>query len=156
MIRKYAFILIAVSILLAQLYTCTTSHADPPQTILTNVTTEKLDGLQIMTRVHERNRGNDHTLTSTWTRTRKGRVQFKAKYTERRKNYRGKDNFDFKTVVRYSEPPKVYRRAILTWAYTSGKRDFWYFVAGFLDAQRTTTLPGSDPRPRQISTFSIM
>lgn len=140
MIRKYTFILIAVSMLLAQLSTSTTSLADPPQTTSTNVPTEKPDGLQIMTRVHERNRGNDHTLTSTWTRTRKGRVQFKAKYTERRKNYRGKDSFDFKTVVRYSEPPKVYRRAILTWAYTSGKRDYWYFITDFTDAKRTSNL----------------
>ena len=139
MIKKYAFILITTSLLLAQFYTRTTS-ADSPQAVSPGVATGQPDGLQIMTREHERNRGNDHTLTATWTRTRKGRVQFKAKYTERRKNYRGKDNFDFKTVVRYSEPPKVYRRAILTWAYTDGKRDFWYFVVGFLDAQRTHTL----------------
>ena len=138
--KKYTFMIALFAILLSPFNLATFSHADSPQTGSTDVATEKPDGLQIMTRVHERNRGDDHTLTSTWTRTRKGRVQFKAKYTEMRKNYRGKDNFDFKTVVRYSEPPKVYRRAILTWAYTNGKRDFWYFAVGFLDAQRTSNL----------------
>jgi hypothetical protein len=34
----------------------------------------------------------------------------------------------------------VYRRAILTWAYTSGKRDYWYFITDFTDAKRTSNL----------------
>ena len=54
MLRKYAFMIAAVSILLAPFYTSTTSHADSPQTDSTAVATEKPDGLQIMTRVHER------------------------------------------------------------------------------------------------------
>jgi len=140
MTRKYAFIFSAISILLIQLYPTAFSRADSPQAVSSNAATEQLDGLQIMTKVSERDRGNDHVLTSTWTRTRKGRAQFKAKYEEKRKNYRGKDNFDFKAVVRYSEPPKIYRTAILTWAYTNGKRDYWYFLVGFLDARRTNTL----------------
>jgi outer membrane lipoprotein-sorting protein len=140
MIKKNTFISAAISILLMQLYPTTVSRADSPQVVSSNAATEQLNGLQIMTKASERDRGNDHILTSSWTRTRKGRAQFKAKYEEKRKNYRGKDNFDFKTVIRYSEPPTIYRRSILTWAYTNGKRDYWYFMVGFLDARRTNTL----------------
>ena len=139
MISRPAFIIV-IAILLTPFNSATFSRADSPPTVSSNAATEKLNGLQIMTKVRERDRGNDHVLTSTWTRTRKGRAQFTAKYEEKRKNYRGKDNFDFKTVIRYSEPPKIYRTAILTWAYTNGKRDYWYFVVGFLDARRTHTL----------------
>ena len=140
MTRKYALIFSAISILLMQLHPTSISRADSPQTVSSNAAAEQLNGLQIMTKVGERDRGNDYDLTSTWTRTHKGRVQFKAKYVEKRKNYSGKDNFDYKSVIRYSEPPAIDRRAILTWAYTNGKRDYWYFVVGFLDARRTNTL----------------
>ena len=70
----------------------------------------------------------------------KGRVQQRAKYTEKRKNYGGKDGFTYKSVIRYSEPPKIYKKALLTWTYTNGKRDYWYFLSGFRDAQRTFSL----------------
>jgi hypothetical protein len=140
MTGKHTIIVAAVVILLTLFNSATLSRADSPQTVFSNVAAEQLNGLQIMTKVSERERGNDHVLTSTWTRMQKGRVQFKAKYVEKRKNYRGKDNFDYKSVVRYSEPPTIYRRAILTWAYTNGKKDYWYFVVGFLDARRTHTL----------------
>ena len=101
---------------------------------------QQVDGLQIMTRVSERDRGEDYVATISWTFMKKGRVQHRAKYTEKRKNYGGKERFAYKSVIRYSEPPKVYKKALLTWTYKDGKRDYWYFLVGFRDAQRTFSL----------------
>jgi hypothetical protein len=101
---------------------------------------QPVDGLEVMTRVGERKRGEDYIATLAWTLMKKGRVQQRAKYIEKRKNYGGKEGFNYKSVIRYSEPPKIYKKALLTWTYTNGKRDYWYFLAGFRDAQRTFSL----------------
>jgi hypothetical protein len=139
MIRKNAFIIATISVLLAQLCAITSSRADAPQNVPAEIGT-KIDGQYIMTKVDERNRGEDYIATVAWTLTHKGRVQQRAKYTEKRKNYGGKDGFNYKSVIRYSEPPKIYKKALLTWTYTSGKRDYWYFLFGFRDARRTFSL----------------
>ena len=120
MLKKYAFILVTISVLLAQLCTITSSRADSPQEVPGEVNTKLIDGLHIMTKVGERNRGEDYIATVAWTLIKKGRVQQRAKYTEKRKNYGGKDGFSFKSVIRYSEPPKIYKKALLTWTYTNG------------------------------------
>jgi len=140
MIRKNAFIFVAIPVLLAQLCTITSSTADSPQKVQTEVSVKQLDGSEVMTRVSECNRGEDYIATVAWTLMKKGRVQQRAKYTEKRKNYGGKDGFNYKSVIRYSEPPKIYKKALLTWTYTSGKRDYWYFLVGFRDARRTFSL----------------
>jgi outer membrane lipoprotein-sorting protein len=93
-----------------------------------------------MAKVGERNRGEDYIATVAWTLTKKGRVQQRATYAEKRKNYGGKDGFTYKSVIRYSEPSKMHKKSLLTWTYTNGKRDYWYFFFGFRDAQRTFSL----------------
>jgi hypothetical protein len=140
MIKKNAFIIAAISVLIAQLCTITSSSADSPQNVPAEINTKQIDGLHIMTKVDERNRGEDYIARVAWTLMKKGRVQQRARYTEKRKNYGGKDGFNYKSVIRYSEPPKIYKKALLTWTYTNGKRDYWYFLAGFRDAQRTFSL----------------
>ena len=87
MIRKNAFIFVAIPVLLAQLCTITSSTADSPQKVQTEVSVKQLDGSEVMTRVSERNRGEDYIATVAWTLMKKGRVQQRAKYTEKRKNY---------------------------------------------------------------------
>lgn len=143
MTRKDAFIIVAIAVVLAQLCTITSSHADSPQNVPAERGTKQIDGLDVMTKVGERNRGEDYIATVAWTLMKKGRVQQRAEYTEKRKNYLGKDGFNYKSVIRYNEPPKIYKRALLTWTYTNGKRDYWYFLFGFRDARRTFSLERS-------------
>jgi hypothetical protein len=114
--------------------------ADSPRKVPVEMSPKQIDGLHVMTKVGERNRGDDYIATVAWTLMKKGRVQQRAKYSEKRKNYGGKDGFSYKSVIRYSEPPKIYKKALLTWIYTNGKRDYWYFLAGFRDARRTFSL----------------
>lgn len=140
MTRKDAFIIATIVVLSAQLCTSTFSRADAPQDVPSEIGTKQIDGPHVMAKVGERNRGQDYIATVTWTLTKKGRVQQRAKYTEKRKNYKGKDGFNYKSVIRYSEPPKIYKKALLTWTYTNGKRDYWYFLFGFRDARRTFSL----------------
>ena len=140
MSKRYVFMCAAVLIVLAQHHNLPSSTADAPEKVPAEMSPQPVDGLEVMTRVGERNRGEDYIATVAWTLMKKGRVQQRAKYTEKRKNYGGKEGFNYKSVIRYSEPPKIYKKALLTWTYTNGKRDYWYFLAGFRDAQRTFSL----------------
>jgi len=99
-----------------------------------------MDGLTIMTMVSERDRGNDYMLSTSWSFAVKGREKYRAKYKEERKNYRGKDGFNYKSIIRYSDPPTIYRTSILTWNHTDGRRANWYFAPRFSEAKRTTDL----------------
>src|SRR4030042_7154419 len=101
---------------------------------------QQIDGLKIMTMVSERNQGDDYTLSTAWTFTTGGRERNSMKCTETRKNYRGKEGINFKSVIRYRDPAKISRRSTLTWNYTDGRRDYWYFMFGFTVAQRASDL----------------
>lgn len=101
---------------------------------------KSMDGLSIMTRVSERDRGNDYSLSTSWTFVVKGSEKYNAKYTEQRKNYRGKDGFNYKSLIRYSAPPNIYRTSMLTWNHTDGIRTNWYFLPRFLEAKKMIDL----------------
>ena len=62
----------------------------PPRQILqrrlpAEMSPRPVDGLEVMTRVGQRNRGEDYIATVSWTLMKKGRVQQRAKYTEKRR-----------------------------------------------------------------------
>ena len=59
----------------------------------------RLDGLKIMTMVSEREQGNDYIISRTWKR---GRHAIKS--IEKRKNFKGQDEFIYKSVLRYIDP----------------------------------------------------
>jgi len=99
-----------------------------------------MDGLTIMAMVGERDRGNDYSLSTSWSFAVKGREKYRAKYKEERKNYKGKDGFNYKSVIRYSDPPTIYRMSMLTWNHTDGRRTNWYFVPRFPEAKKTIDL----------------
>ena len=101
---------------------------------------QQLDGSKIMTLAGERNRGDDSTLSMTWTFSTGGKERHSMKCTETRKNYRGKEGLNFKSVIRYRDPAKISRRSTLTWNYTDGRRAYWYFSFGMTTALRATNL----------------
>ena len=101
---------------------------------------QQMDGAKIMTLVGERNQGDDYTLSTSWTFTTGGKERNSMKCDETRKNYRGKDGINFKSVIRYRDPAKISRRSTLTWNYTNGRRDYWYFNYGMFTAQRAIDL----------------
>ena len=130
MSKKYVFMCAAVFLVVAQHHNLPSSTADAPEKVPAEMSPQPIDALKVMTRVDERSRGEDSIATVTWTLMKKGRVQHRAKYTEKRKNYGGKEGFNYKSVIRYSEPPKIYKKALLTWIYTNGKRGFRGAAAG--------------------------
>ncbi len=97
---------------------------------------QKMDGTQIMAMVAERNQGDDYTRSMSWTFTTGGKERNSMKCDETRKNYRGKEGINFKSVIRYRDPAKISRRSTLTWNYTDGRRNYWYFMFGFTTAKR--------------------
>ena len=112
------------------------------------------DGLQIMTAVGERDRGEDYVISTSWIVTKKGKVIHRMKYNEKRKNYRGKDGFRYKSIIRYTFPPNVGRRGFVVWDYKDRQKTFWYHVDGMPVAERTTHVEFL--RPPAESDFSIM
>jgi hypothetical protein len=84
-----------------------------------------MDGQQIMTMVHNRDRAEDYIISTSLTLTRKGRKKHNTVYMEKRKNFGGRDNIIYKSVVRYIEPTDYFGTAILTWNYTDNRRLFW-------------------------------
>jgi hypothetical protein len=84
-----------------------------------------MDGQQIMTMVHNRDRAEDYIISTSWTLTRKGRKRHSMVYMEKRKNFGGRDNIIYKSVVRYIEPTDYFGTAILTWNYKDNQRLFW-------------------------------
>jgi len=111
-------------------------------------------GLKIMTAVGERDRGEDYTIFTAWIVTKKGKMIYKMKYNEKRKNYRGKDGFMYKSVIRYTSPPNFARRAFVVWDYKDRRKTFWYHVDGMPVAERTTHV--AFLRPPAESDFNIM
>jgi len=99
-----------------------------------------IDGLTVMTMVSERDRGEDYVVTTAWRFTEKGRVRHTMEYTEKRKNYGGKDDVLFKSAVRYTAPPNIQRKSFLVWNYRDRERALWYYVLGMSAAQRATNI----------------
>lgn len=112
------------------------------------------DGLKIMTAVAERNRGEDYVISTSWVLTEKGRARNRMKYHEMRKHYRGKDGFLYKSVVRYTDPPNIGRRAYLVWNYKDRQKLFWYYVDHMTVGERTTNVEFL--KPPAESDFSIL
>ena len=112
------------------------------------------DGVKIMTAVGERDRGEDYVISTSWIVTKKGSVKYRMKYNEKRKNYRGKDGFMYKSVIRYTSPPNVGRRAFVVWDYKDRQKTFWYHVDSMPVAERTIHVEFL--RPPAESDFSIM
>jgi len=81
----------------------------------------KMDGFRIMTMVSERDRGKDYIISRSWERGR-----HTMKNIEKRKNFRGKNGFINKSVIRYIDPPGHYGMAILNWNYKNREKAFWY------------------------------
>ncbi len=100
----------------------------------------KMDGSKIMTMAYERNQGDDFTRSTSWTFMTGGKERNSMKCDETRKNYRGREGLNFKSVIRYRDPAKISRRSTLTWNYTDGRRDYWYFAFGMTVAQRISDL----------------
>lgn len=100
----------------------------------------KMDGSKIMTMAAERDQGDDYTRSISWTFYTGGKERNSMKCDETRKNYRGKEGINFKSVIRYRDPAKISRRSTLTWNYTDGRRDYWYFAFGMTVAQRISDL----------------
>ena len=101
---------------------------------------QQTDGLKIMTMAAERDQGDDYTRSMSWTFYTGGKERNSMKCDEARKNYRGKEGFNFKSVIRYRDPAKISRRSTLIWNYTSGRREYWYFMFGFTTAKRASDL----------------
>ena len=99
-----------------------------------------IDGLKVMTMVSERDRGDDYVITTSWRFTEKGRVRHTMEYTEKRKNYGGKDDILYKSAVRYTAPPNIQRKSFLIWNYKDRERALWYYLLGMSAAQRTTNI----------------
>ena len=99
-----------------------------------------MDGLKVMTMVSERDKGDDYVVTTAWNFTKKGRVRHTMEYTEKRKNYEGKDDILYKAVVRYTAPPNIQRKSFLIWNYKDRERALWYYVLGMSAAQRATNV----------------
>jgi outer membrane lipoprotein-sorting protein len=128
-------------------------RGDPLRADITKEVDKKLDGQKVMKLVSERDRGKDYIITTSWKLLKNGKIKHTMKYTEIRKLYGGKDGFNYKSVIRYSEPPRIFRRAILTWNYQEGKRLFWYFALNFRDAKKVTNTERI--RPQAEADFSL-
>lgn len=85
-----------------------------------------MDGLKVMTMVNKRDRGEDYIISSSWKLAKKGRIRHSMQYKEKRKNYGDEGDFNYKSVIRYIDPPRYYGTAILTWNYKEGKREHWF------------------------------
>jgi hypothetical protein len=85
----------------------------------------EMDGQQIMTMVHDRKTPQDYIITTSWAQTRKGRKKHSTVYMEKRKEWGGRDDILYKSVVRYIEPGDYFGNAILTWNYQNNQRLFW-------------------------------
>lgn len=116
------------------------AFAAVPPAYSTEAPAQQMDGLKIMTMVAERDQGDDYTRSMSWTFYTGGKERNSMKCDEIRKNYRGKEGFNFKSVIRYSDPAKISRRSTLTWNYTDGRRQYWYFMFGFTTAKRASDL----------------
>jgi hypothetical protein len=93
------------------------------------------DGSKIITAVGERDRGEDSVISTSWIVTKKGKVIHRMKYNEKRKNYRGKDGFRYKSIIRYTSPPNAGRRGFVVWDYKDGQKNIlvsrgWYAHGG--------------------------
>jgi hypothetical protein len=101
---------------------------------------QQMDGTKIMVMAAERNQGDDYSRSMAWTFFTGGRERNSMKCDEARKNYRGREGLNFKSVIRYRDPAKISRTSTLTWNYTDGRRDYWYFAFGMTVAQRISDL----------------
>ncbi len=101
---------------------------------------QQVDGLKIMTMAAERDQGDDYTRSMSWTFYTGEKERNSMKCDETRKNYRGREGFNFKSVIRYRDPAKISRRSTLIWNYTNGRREYWYFMFGFTTAKRASDL----------------
>jgi len=116
------------------------AFAAVPPAYATDAAPQQTDGLKIMTMAAERDQGDDYTRSMSWTFYTGEKERNSMKCDETRKNYRGKDGFNFKSVIRYRDPAKISRRSTLIWNYTSGRREYWYFMFGFTTAKRASDL----------------
>jgi len=114
-----------------------------------------LDGIAIMTKVSKREQGDDYIITTSWVFTEKGKERHKMAYTENRKNYRGVDDFNYKSVVRYTHPSTTNKKCYLVWNYKGRERAFWYFIFNAMrTSKRVTNVEFLSP-PAE-SDFSLM
>jgi len=114
-----------------------------------------LDGIAIMTKVSKREQGDDYIITTSWVFTEKGKERHRMGYTENRKNYRGVDDFNYKSVVRYTYPSTTNKKCYLVWNYKGRERAFWYFIFHAMrTAKRVTNVEFL--RPSAESDFSLM
>lgn len=84
------------------------------------------DGSQIMQLVAKRQSGKDSIVSSHWEFGKGSGRRHTMTEIVKKKNYRGKDGFIDKSIVKYIDPPDHYGIAILTWNYTNRGKSFWY------------------------------
>ena len=108
---------------------------------------EKLDGLRIMALVYERDCGEDSIISSTWLRGRHS-----MKVIEKRKNFKTSDEFVYKEIARYLDPPSHYGEIILVWNYKGREKAFWH-KSFYTDPTRVTDAERF--RPPAESDFNV-
>ena len=108
---------------------------------------EKLDGMRIMALAYDRDCGDDSIIASTWQRGRHG-----MKVIEKRKNFKTSDEFVYKEVARYLDPPSHYGELILVWNYKSREKAFWH-KSSYTDPARVTDAERF--RPPAESDFNV-
>jgi hypothetical protein len=108
---------------------------------------EKMDGMRIMAVAYERDCGDDSIISSTWQRGRHG-----MKVIEKRKNFKTSDEFVYKEVARYLDPPSHYGEIILVWNYKSREKAFWH-KSFYTDPARVTDAERF--RPPAESDFNV-
>lgn len=93
---------------------------------------EKLDGMRIMALAYEQDHGDDSIISSTWQRGRHA-----MKVIEKRKHFKTSDEFVYKQVARYLDPPSHYGEIILVWNYKDREKAFWH-KSFYTDPARVT------------------
>ena len=95
-------------------------------------------GLEIMTRIDERDDGDDQTSTATFQLINK-RGQTRKRNTVRTwKDYDGKDGFDTKMITFFESPPDVKGTGFLSWSYLEEDKDDnqWLYLPALRKTKR--------------------
>ncbi len=87
---------------------------------------EKMDGLSIMTRVSQRDRGKDYIISLSWEMISRTGRKHTMKTLEKWKDFKGRKGVINKKILKYINPPFHYGTSILTLNYKNKHRAFWY------------------------------
>jgi outer membrane lipoprotein-sorting protein len=108
----------------------------PP--VVSTLGATEITGLEIMTKVDQRDDGDDQNATATYTLMNK-RGQKRVRDTIRLwKDYSGKDGFDAKMIVFFNSPPDVKGTGFMSWSYWDDERDDdqWLYLPALRKVRR--------------------